>query len=499
MRQRFATIWFRYLLADYSVRLNPALQGSVFAMATPDHGRLVVKAVNDKAQALGIQNEMVVADCKAIFPELKVLDYRETLAQKLLTNLGEWCIRFSPVVAVDPPDGLILETTGCTHLWGGEENYLKDLIQKLSAFGYHVRGSIAATIGTSWAVTRYAKNISVIPAGAEQNALAPLPPAALRLGSAAVERLNKLGLYQLENILEAPKYALQRRFGNELLIKLNQAFGKEPELIKPLIPYEPYRERLPCLEPVRTATAIEIALELLIDQLCGKLKKKGLGLRSCIFKTYRVDGKIQELTIGTTHASCNQKHLYKLFENKITTIEPGLGIELFILEAPKFEKTVNIQDAFWDNGTAKDEVAIAEFVDRIADRIGLQNIHRYLPAAHYWPERSFVSTKNLKEKPQTEWRTDQPRPLHLLPRPEMITVTAPIPDYPPMLFRYKGRLHKIAKADGPERIEQEWWLQQGLYRDYYCVEDEEGNRFWLFRSGDYSQKKTQWFIHGFFA
>ena len=107
---------------------------------------------------------------------------------------------------------------------------------------------------------------------------------------------------------------------------------------------------------------------------------------------------------------------------------------------------------------------------------------------------------SINEKAQVVWKTDKPRPIKLLARPELIEVTAPIPDYPPMMFRYKRKLHKIIKADGPERIEQEWWLQQGKHRDYYYVEDEEGSRYWLFRSGHYDDTKLpQWFIHGFFA
>ncbi|MEJ0029563.1 MAG: hypothetical protein WDO15_04000 [Bacteroidota bacterium] len=82
---------------------------------------------------------------------------------------------------------------------------------------------------------------------------------------------------------------------------------------------------------------------------------------------------------------------------------------------------------------------------------------------------------------------------------ESIVVTAPIPDYPPMSFTHNGKLHTIVKADGPERIEQEWWLQEGEHRDYYRVEDEAGCRYWIFRSGHYNVETDQWFLHGFFV
>jgi protein ImuB len=175
-------------------------------------------------------------------------------------------------------------------------------------------------------------------------------------------------------------------------------------------------------------------------------------------------------------------------------------MELFILEAPKVEEHLPLQDKLWQTAGALQDERLGQLVDRINSKIGSDQVRRFLPDEHYWPERSFVSTSNLAQKSLCTWRLDKPRPVQLLPKPEKIMVTAPIPDYPPMLFRYNGKLHKIIRADGPERIEQEWWIQDGEHRDYYSVEDENGNRYWLFRLGHYAEdKNTEWFLHGFFA
>lgn len=286
----------------------------------------------------------------------------------------------------------------------------------------------------------------------------------------------------------------------QILQRLAQALGHEEEWIDPVLPIEPFQERLPCLEPIVTATGIEIALERLLHTLCQRLQQQQKGLRVASFKCYRIDGKIEKIDIGTNRPSCNTKHLFKLFEIKIDTIEPALGIELFILDASKVEDLSAPQEKLWQDNNGLDNIELSEFLDRIGGKIGANNIHRYVPAEHYWPERSFKPASSVNEALQTTWKLDRPRPLQMLYKPELIEVTAPIPDYPPMNFRHKGKLHKIIKADGPERIEQEWWLQQGQHRDYYCVEDEEGHRYWLFRSGHYDTAKSyQWFIHGFFA
>src|SRR5882724_1677714 len=134
-----------------------------------------------------------------------------------------------------------------------------------------------------------------------------------------------------------PGSALRRRFGQQLIQRIDQALGHEEEFIQPVQSPEPWQERLPCLEPIVTATGIEIGLQRLLETLCEKLKQNEKGLRLACFKCYRTDGKIVKLDIGTNRPSNNTVHLFKLFEIKISSIEPAEGIELFVLEAPKVE------------------------------------------------------------------------------------------------------------------------------------------------------------------
>jgi protein ImuB len=268
--------------------------------------------------------------------------------------------------------------------------------------------------------------------------------------------------------------------------------------MQPIRPIPPYEERLPCLEPIRTAKGIEIAIRNLLERLCLKLYREGKGLRTALLTCYRVDNEIQQVSISTGRASRNTKHLFMLFELKISTIRPALGIELFLLEAGLTEELNATQEALW-NAPGCDEKVVAELLDKIVGKIGMDKVHRYLPEEHYWPERSYKEAGSLGEKPATLWRTDRMRPVCLLPRPEKIEVSVLLPDYPPLLFRYRSKLYRIVKADGPERIEREWWLEGGLHRDYYTVEDESGARYWLFRSGHFDDKQSAWYIHGFFA
>jgi len=155
MPKRFVTIWFRYLKTDWFTLRHASLRNIPFVLASPDHGRMIVVAANRLAEVQGVNTGMVVADARAMIPTLQVLDDKPTLSNKLLNGLAEWCIRYTPLVGIDPPDGLVLDATGCAHLWGGEKFYLKEIATRLENLGYNICIAMADTIGTAWAVTHF--------------------------------------------------------------------------------------------------------------------------------------------------------------------------------------------------------------------------------------------------------------------------------------------------------------------------------------------------------
>lgn len=500
MQKRFVSIWFPHLATDWFSVKQPILRNTAFVLKAASHNRIVITAASPKAQGQGIRTGMTLADARAFLPSLNVLDDKPTLCGQLVQRIAEWCIRFTPNATPDAPDGIVLEATGCTHLWGGEEAYLNDITKRLATRGYTTRIAIADTIGAAWAVARFGKGGFVVPSGKQREAIAALPPLALRLEPATVERLHTLGLRSVNDVLAIPHKALRRRFGPNIILRRAQAIGDVEETFTPIFPLQPYEERLPCIEPIATRTGIEIALDRLLQNLCNRLRREGKGLRTAYFRCHRVNSGAQGIEIGTSCPSHHEEHLFHLFSLRLSTLEPKSGIELFVLEATKVEDYTPTQQSFWESGGTLDSEKLSELIDRIAVRFGSEAIHRYLPAEHHWPERSYKEVVSLTEQKTIEWRTDKRRPLQLLSAPERLEVTAPIPDYPPMNFRYRGKLHKVVKADGPERIEQEWWIAEGEHRDYYCIEDEEGCRYWLFRSGHYSaERRSYWYLHGFFA
>lgn len=499
MNKRYLAIWFPFLMTDRIAIKQTEFKTEPIAIIKQERNKQIICNVNHVANKMGIHANMPLADARIIIPTLTVFKQEENNALDLLKKLAEWCIRYTPYVAINLPDVLFLNITGCTHLWKNEANYVNDISNRLTAAGYHIKTAIADTMAAAWGVAHYDTDKIIAP-NQQLQALQELPAQALQLDEITVQKLHKLGFTNVNSFINIAPSTLRRRFGNDIIQRINQALGTQPEAFTPIIEHKPYCERLQCLEPITTAKGIEIAIETLLDKLCERLKNEDIGIRTAQLNCYRLDGKLQQINIGTNLASIHINHLFKLFELKIKQITPALGIELFVMEATKTEPLNKHQEALWQAENHTDINEIAELLDRISMKAGKNAIRRYLPQPYHWPENSITAVNDLNEQPQIDWPTHKPRPSVLLNQPELIKVSAPIPDYPPMNFTYQNEIHRIVKADGPERIEQEWWLNDGKHRDYYYVEDEKGQRYWLFRLGHYnSNKAAEWFIHGFFA
>ena len=286
MEKRFISVNFHHLMTDWFTIRKPGLQNIPFVLASPDHGRMVITGANALAEAEGIKTGMVVADARVIIPSLQVVDDIPGHAEKLLKRLAEWCIRFAPYVAVDPPSGLILDATGCAHLFGGDKSYLSEIIKRLNARGYQARLGMADTIGAAWAIARYGKDDPIVENGAHAKAILELPAAALRIDIEMVDRLYKLGLRNVKDFISMPRSALRRRFGSSFIKRLDQALGREEEIFQPVQEIIPFQERLPCLEPIVSLPGIEIGLQKLLEALCARLKQQGKGLRMALLKCY---------------------------------------------------------------------------------------------------------------------------------------------------------------------------------------------------------------------
>jgi len=495
-----------------------------------DGSKLLIAAANPAARALGLSPGMSITQARALVPELTIhpADPQGDQADlvRLATALARrWC----PVVALSGADGLFLDVTGTSHLFGGEARMAARLMRLLARLGVSAQVAVADTAGAAWALAR------ALPPGTgkygaliflpstHRTALAPLPLAALRIEPRAIELLQRLGVDTVSQLAALPRASLSRRFGAMLLQRLDQAMGDAAEPLDPVVPSSTIAITQRFAEPIATPEAIVHWLGTLVPPLVGALAQAGLGARAIELVAERVDGVPQRLRIGLARPTRDPAHLLRLLLRRIEDVEPGYGIDAITLHVRRADAlgAESITERL-DEEAAPD---LAPLVDTLATRIGAQRLWRARPVESDVPERSVARTGPIDPPTRADvrlklddirqldrndappaWHPDWPRPVRLLYRPEQLDhVIAEMPDHAPRRFTWRGTAHRVVRADGPERIHGEWWRAQAelhLVRDYFQVEDEEGRRFWLFRRGDgviAESGDLRWYLHGVFG
>lgn len=467
--------------------------------------RRLISAANVTAHRHGLHIGMPVAKAQALVPGLITMD-ADPLADKAgLERLALWALqRYSPVVAADPPDGLVIDTTGADHLHGGEGAMLSAMVAQLAHSGVSARAAIADSWGAAHAFARYeARPTVVIPSGESVKRIGDLPIASIRLPAVMVESLRVLGFERVAELSAQPRAPLALRFGPQLWRRLDQAMGRLAEPIDPIRSPDLIETFKVFAEPISAAETIARYIEKLVVQLCGALEGKGLGAKHLDLILYRVDSSIQAIRVGTATPVRNVKRLNRLLCEKIECVDPGFGIEKIVLAATLAEPLTPKQ--IISSLTDEPEADVSDLIDTLANRVGPDRLYRVVPVSSDVPERSFRRIKPMEAEQGAGWSQKWPRPSRLLSPPEIIDTVALLPDYPPVAFTWRGIRRRVKRADGPERIFGEWWKRDAelaAVRDYFRVEDEAGERFWLYRAGDGEDSATgshKWFLHGIFG
>jgi len=468
-----------------------------------------LSAVSLEAARLGLHPGQKATDALALVPELVTAEAEPEADAAALTALAHWCVRFSPAVAADAPDGLFLDVSGVDHLWGGEAAMLADFRGRLSANGLPFRCAIADTPGAAWALAHFGEDGAIAPPGEQGPLLAPLPPAALRLETETWAQVERLGLRQVGQLMAIPRAPFGRRFGRAALTRLDQALGREREALSFRRPPTPWFARLAFAEPISAPEDMARVTRDIAAKLCARLETQGQGARRFEIAFHRLDGKAMPLTIGLSLPGRDPVRIAKLFAPKLETVDPGFGVEVVTLMAQAVEPISGRQARLDSAREATVEEGLAPLIDRLTNRLGEDHVWRAAPVESHVPELAAGRARPLaKPSDARAWDREAPRPVRLFRRPEPLeAVMALTPDDPPSQFRWRGQVRRVRRAEGPERIGEEWWkgqiedVQVDHVRDYYRVEDEAGARFWLFRAGLYGDPATppKWWMHGLFG
>jgi protein ImuB len=499
-----------------------------FALVHTTTGGERLYALNTQAARRGLRRGQALADAKALEPDLRIAPAAPEADRKLLQALARWCGRWSPWTAPDPgqpgTDGVLLDITGCARLFGGEDKLVANAIAAVRDQGLTARAAIAPTLGLAWGLARYAAPREAsgwIRVDQVEEALNALPVEALRIGDTAAT-LRRFGLKRVGDIAALPRANLVRRFGRDLSRRLDQARGIEEEVLSPLQHKTAFRSRLRFPEALLLLENIKQAVRETANTLCKHLDGEGQGLRRVELHLYRVDGKTHLLLVGTAAPARDPAHIARLFNEKLdrAEIDIGFGIDVVELCATHTENMSSRQSGLIAENIV-DLDGLAQLTDRLSVRLGSTHVKQITCRQSHTPERAagwktggptgtVLTLANppptTRFEPQTAPAKNPAtlppleRPLLVLSRPEPAEAVAEIPDGPPRSFVWRRTHHQVSRAEGPERLAPEWWLDQlsPRTRDYFSVETIDGRRFWLYREGLYSVETNQphWFVHG---
>lgn len=450
-----------------------------------------------RAEAENLHAGQTLADARALVPQLRAVEADPLADAVALARLAEWCSRYTPWAAPDGDDGLVLDISGCAHLFEGEAALVADLTQRLARAGMNARAAVADTPAAAWAWVRRGEG-PILGRGEAKTKLRTLPIMALRLPRESTDELWRLGLRTLGHLFDLPRGPLVRRFGQEIVQRLDRVRGREEEPINPRRPSPQWRVRLTFPDGIGYREDIDRALDQLLATLGTTLEKERLGVRQLEAGFYRLDGTAQFIAIGTSQPTREARHLHRLFAEKLGGVAPGFGIETMILDALVAEKLVPRQAALTAASTGNENVA--EIVDRLQNRLGRPAVFRAALRESHVPERAVAFVPALAVGPPV-FPAPQPRPLRLFTPPEPIQAQV-LAGPAPQRFRWRRVEHRLTEARGPERIGPEWWRPSSKCgapeyetRDYFWLQDGEGRRFWVYRA----VKSDAWFLHGLFA
>ncbi|WP_116133064.1 DNA polymerase Y family protein [Tropicimonas sp. IMCC34043] len=565
--RRILSLWFPRLAAERLLRLGRGPIDAPFAVVADAAGRQILSALSPAASAAGLATGQPLRDAQAMCPDLVTRPADPPAEAAFLAGLRRWAGRFSPWVAEVPPDALVIDLTGCAHLFGGEAAVMALIEQDCADLGLSPQAALADTVGAAWALARFGGQAGarsgvrsgvrsgddidqearatrsraarrrqwgrdragdrthagqapaptpvpglIVAPGQTFGAIGALPVAALRLPPDTVAQLARLGLRRIDDLVGQPRAGLTRRFGRDLVLRLDQALGMVPEPVSPARPPARFAVRLSLPEPIGLITDLQAGIDRLLPPLAARLRDKGQGARRLQLQVLRCDHSRQTVEVGLARASADPERLRPLLAMKLDQIDAGPGIDALRLEATLTEPVHATQPRGHAEATAEAMGLAArrragplldDLIGRLGARVGLDAITRIHPGDSHIPEKTTLIRAVAWSEPASDWPPVPPRPRPLvLFRPEPVQVPQGTGTRPPARFRWRRRDLALARAIGPERIAPEWWLDEPEWRsgtrDYWDIVADTGDRLWIYYAHG-GALSAGWFCQGIFA
>ena len=478
--------------------LFPSLPLDVFARAqSPDdaHRPFVVGsgghyprvvAANRAARDAGIRDDQLVSGALALAPDLVLRDRDADAESRALAQLATWTLTFTPMACLAPPNAIVAEIGASLRLFGGLPQIVERLEHGTHALGYANRLGIAPTPGAALLLARAAIAHPVADCARLARALGPLPLALLDLADATRNTLREAGVTTFAQAAALPRDGLARRFGHEIVDRIDRALGRMPDPRASFVPPPVFSGRLDLPAPAHDAESLAFGVQRLVRDLADWLNARGLG---ALRLTLALDHE-RYLRARGLPATCvpfalgaptrMPSHLMGVLRERLSRVTLPAPVEAMVLRsdetAPLAGRNLGLLP-----GDDADRVEVP-LADRLRARLGEDALIRLAPHADHRPELATCAGTSARGD---HVLPDAPRPVWLLSEPQPL---ASIMESKPWVLR-----------EGPERIESGWWDGADIRRDYYVADTHDGATAWIYRDHRYGVDDGEWFLHGLFA
>src|SRR5262245_25573307 len=382
-------------------RLDP---NRSLVLVTPGKGGQRIVSLNTAAREGGLRLGELLSNARSKVLDLQICDADPIADAKALQKLALWAMQYSPLVTAwdeaNGADGLFLNITGCAHFFGGEEHLLADLQHRLRSFGLYPRLAVADTAGAAWALARHGKhNVTIVPSGAEREALANLPLAALRLPDDALMVLRRLGFRRSGELIDQPRAPFGNRFDTTLLSRLDQALGHAPEPLIPVVPPPIYRAQVQFLEPILDQEQVLMAATRLLEMLVQDLSRDAMGARLLRLLLFKMDGEAVSLDLGLAAPSREARHIAQLIGLRLyrlqSAFETDFGFEAAALHVLSADDMAEHQHQFTISRHMAAPEELARLVDRLQQRLGDGAVRQFRALQSHIPERAVTKINGI--------------------------------------------------------------------------------------------------------
>jgi protein ImuB len=441
-----------------------------------------VKRGNPAAVKLGIVPGMRIGVAQALGTfQIKACD--EIAERQALTELATWAMRFTSLVSLVPPTGLVLEIGRSLTLFRGLQSLLDALHTDITALGYAACFAVAPTpLAACWfaharqrvCITRLAQ----LPAS-----LARLPVTLLASTAREAERFQNVGLATLGECLRLPRTGLAQRFGPAVVSALDRALGRRPDPQTPFEPPESFERRMDLLyETDKIDHLLSIARRWL-GELAGFLRTRGAGTQRLDWRLLHRDRRETPFCITLTYTSRDPGHWEPLLRLQLEQLRLPEPVRALALRVTDIHALTESSGSLFPEAEDQHRVSSAALLDRLCARLGPAAISGLDLVADHRPEAAWCFCPPGEANKS---RATRGRPLWLFPQPQLLSVRRGCP-------QLRGPLRLLGRA---ERIEGGWWDSQGgVARDYFIGTHASGTRYWLFRE---VEGQRRWFVHGLF-